>query len=129
MSGHFAFDFRCMRERLVPACLQFAGNKPVGRIGRVVLTESPVSGKARRFKIALERLAYLVPPLDGFRLCRNSGRNGAGADDGEKRIRDGVVDLQTAKGDAETGTLDETDLSFSACCSRSRNADKAAALT
>src|SRR5262249_13524807 len=100
VSGNFAFDFRDMLERLVPARLQLAGNKPVDRIGSVVLAESPIDGKARRFKIALERLAHLVPPLGSFRLCRNGGRNGAGADDGEQRTLDGVVDAQTAKGNA-----------------------------
>src|SRR6516225_3281827 len=96
MSGNFAFDFRDMLERLVPARLQLAGDKPVGRIGSVVLAEGPIGGKTRRFKIALERLAHLVPPLNSFRLCRNGG----GADDGEKRILDGVVDAQAAKGNA-----------------------------
>ena len=100
MSGNFALDFRHMCERLVPARLQFADHKTVGRIGGVVLTEGPIDGKARRFKIALERIAHLVPPLAGFRLCRDGGRNSAGADDGEKRILDGVVDAQAAKGNA-----------------------------
>ena len=69
MSDNFAFDFRDILERLVPARLQLAGNKPVGRIGSVVLAEGPIGGKARRFKIARERLAYLVPSLGGFGLC------------------------------------------------------------
>jgi hypothetical protein len=47
----------------------------------------PISGKARRFKIALERLAHLVPPLGGFRLSRNGGRNGARADIGGQWAR------------------------------------------
>src|SRR3954452_2426909 len=67
---------------------------------RCVLTEGPIDGKAHRFKIALERIAHLVPALAGFRLCRDGGRNGARADDGEKRILDGVVDAQAAKGNA-----------------------------
>ena len=64
------------------------------------MAKGPIGGKARRFKIALERRAHLVPPLGSFRLCRNGGRNGARADDGEKRILDGVVDAQAAKGNA-----------------------------
>src|SRR5215470_2196864 len=88
----------------VSALFQRASNstdhKPVGRIGGIVLTEGPIDGKARRFKIALERIAHLVPPLAGFRLCRDGSRNSAGADDGEKRILDGVVDAQAAKGNA-----------------------------
>src|ERR1700730_6388275 len=100
MSGNFALDFRHMCERLVPTRLQFADHKPVGWIGGIVLTEGPIDSKARCFKIALERIAHLVPPLAGFRLCGDGGRNGAGADDGEKRILDGVVDAQAAKGNA-----------------------------
>src|SRR5262245_27054486 len=100
MNGNLAFDLCDMHERFVPACLQLAGDKPVSRIGSVVLAAGSIGAKARRLKIALERRAHLVPPLGGFRLCRDGGRNGAGADDGEKHILDGVVDAQAARSNA-----------------------------
>src|SRR6516165_9383771 len=88
-----------MCERLVLARLQFADHKPIGRIGGIVLTEGPIDGKARRFKIALERIATWSRRRAAS-ASRDGGRNGAGADDGEKRILDGVVDAQDAKGNA-----------------------------
>ena len=68
VGGDFAFDLRHARERLVPACLQFAGHQSIGRIGSIVLPEGAISCIARRFEIALECLAHLIPPLAGLVL-------------------------------------------------------------
>jgi hypothetical protein len=42
----------------------------------------------------------LIPLLVSFFLGSDSSRNGAGADYGEKRTLNGVIDPQTAKGNA-----------------------------
>ena len=94
MGGDLAFDLCHACERLVPARLQFAGHQPVGRVGSVVLSEGAIGGIARRFEIALECFAHLIPPLVGFFLGGNGRRNGAGADYGEKRFLNGVIDPQ-----------------------------------
>ena len=100
MGGDFAFDLGHTRERLVPARLEFAGHQPIGRIGGIVLAEGAIGCVARRFEIALEGFAHLVPLLAGLCLGGNGGRDGARAHHGEKRILNGVIDPQTAKGDA-----------------------------
>ena len=53
-----------------------------------------------RFKIALECFAHLIPLPVSFFLGSDSSRNGAGAYHAEKRILNGVIDPQTAKGNA-----------------------------
>ena len=98
MSGDLAF--RYTRERLVPARLQFARHQPVGRIGGVILPEGAVGRIARRFEIALQGIAHLIPPLDHFLLRGDGGGDGAGADNGHERILDGVIDAQAAEGNA-----------------------------
>ena len=99
LGGDFAFDLRHVRERLVPARLQFVGHQSVGRIGGVVLPEGAIGCKARRFKIAAKCFAHLIPPLVGLFLGGEGRRNSAGADHGEQRFLNGVIDPQTAKGD------------------------------
>ena len=49
MSRDLGLDLRHVRERPVPACLQFARDQPVGWIGRIVLPEGAIGGVARRF--------------------------------------------------------------------------------
>src|SRR6516165_7459644 len=98
MDDDLAFDLRHARERRVPARLQFAGHQPVGWVGGVVLPEGAIGCIARCLEIALECFAYLIPQLVGFFLSSYSSRNGARADHGEKRILNGVIDPQTAKG-------------------------------
>ena len=61
MGGNFAFDLRHACERLVPARLQFASHQPIGRIGGIILPEGAIGCIARRFEIALERFAHLIP--------------------------------------------------------------------
>jgi hypothetical protein len=39
-----------VRERPVPARLQFARDQPIGRIGSIVLPEGAVGGVTRRFE-------------------------------------------------------------------------------
>src|SRR5207237_1122251 len=86
------------------ALFQRASSSPstsrLARIGGVVLPEGPISCKARRFAIALECFAHLIPPLIGFFLSGNGRGNGARANHHEKRLLNGIIDPQTAKGDA-----------------------------
>jgi hypothetical protein len=100
MGSDLAFDFRHTRERLVPARLQFAGHQPIGRVGSIVLPKGAIGCIARRFEIALECFAHLIPPLVGLFLGGYGCRNSTWADHGEKRFLNGVIDPQTTKGDA-----------------------------
>src|SRR5271163_4424208 len=100
MSSDLAVNLRNMRERLVPARLQFASDQPIGWIGGVVLPEGAVGGIARRFEIAMKGLAHLIAALARLLLRGSRGSDGAGADDGQQRVLDGVVNTQAAKGDA-----------------------------
>ena len=100
VSGDLAFDLRDTRERLVPARFQFARHQTVDRIGGVILPEGAVGGIARCFEIALESIAHLIPPLDYVLLRGDGGGDGAGADNAQERILDGVIDTQSAEGDA-----------------------------
>ena len=89
-----------MGERPVPARLQFARDQPIGWIGSVVLPEGTVNGEARRFEVAAEGLAHLIPPLARLLLggC-GGGDHHAGTDHSQQRILDCVVNTQTTEGD------------------------------
>src|SRR6516164_3463729 len=100
MSGDLALDLHHMCERSVPARLQFARNQPVGRIDGVILPESAIGSVARCFEIAVESLAYLIPPMACVLLRSRRGGDGAGADDDQQRVLDSVIDAQAAEGDA-----------------------------
>src|SRR3954465_11708491 len=63
MCRDLGLDLRHMRERPVPARLQFARDQPVGWIGSIVLPEGAVGGVARRFGVAAEGPAPPTPPL------------------------------------------------------------------
>ena len=63
MCRDFGLDLRQMREHPVPARLQFARDQPIGWIGSIVLPEGAVGGVARRFEVAAEGLARLIPPF------------------------------------------------------------------
>ena len=63
------------------------------------MPEGTIGCIARRFEIALECFAHLIPPLVGLFLGGYGRRNSAGANHDEKRFLNGVIDPQTAKGD------------------------------
>ena len=100
MRGDLALDLGDTGKRPVPARLKFAGDQPVRRIGGVVLPEGAVGGIARRFKIAAKRLADLIPLVRGLGGRGRRRGDGARSDHAEQRLFDGVVDPQTAEGDA-----------------------------
>jgi len=78
MCRDLGLDLRHMRKRPVPARFQFARDQPIGWIGSIVLPEGAVSGVARRFEVAAEGLARLIPPLAGLLLggCGGGDRPG-----------------------------------------------------
>ena len=63
-------------EGAVPACLQFAGDKAVLRIGRIVLPEGAIGGIAGRLEVANHGLACVVTLRAGLRLRSSRGFNG-----------------------------------------------------
>ena len=58
--GDLDLNLTNVRERQVPARLQFRRYEPVCRIGGVILPESPVSGVTYSFQIAQESFADLI---------------------------------------------------------------------
>ena len=64
------------------------------------MPEGAIVGIARRFEITLEGFAHLITSLAGFLLSGSGRRDGASADHCEKRLLNGIIDPQTAKGDA-----------------------------
>src|SRR6266498_5763334 len=105
MCRDLGLDLRLMRKRPVPARLQFARDQPIGWIGSIVLPEGAVGGVARRFEVAAEGLPHLIPPLARLLLGGCGGGDRAGTDHSQQRILDGVVNTQTAEGDAVRGTI------------------------
>ena len=91
-------------KRAVPARLKLAGDQPVRRIGGVVLPEGTVGGIARRFKIAAKGLAHLIPLVRGLGGRGRRRGDGARSDHAEQRLFDGVINPQTAEGDAMGAT-------------------------
>src|SRR4249919_19854 len=105
MCRDLGLDLRHMRERPVPARLQFARDQPIGWIGSIVLPEGAISSVARRFEVATERLARLIPPLTGLLLGGCGGGDHAGTHHSQQCILDSVVNTQTAEGDAVRGAI------------------------
>src|SRR3954451_21415070 len=100
MFVNLSLDLGDTQECPVPACLQFCRDQAVGGIGRIVLTECPISSVANGFEVTQQRLSYLVAPRASFRLGRYCRRDRTGANNLEQRGFDRVVDPQSAKGDA-----------------------------
>ena len=93
-------DFGGLLQRTVPACLQFRCDKPVCRIGGIILPERPVGAVAGCFEIAHQGFANLVAPAGGLRLCLSGGSDGARFDHLQQCLLDGIVNPQAAEGDA-----------------------------
>ena len=100
MRGDPALDLADTRERSVPSGFKFRGNQPVLRIGGVILPECPISAIACGLKIAHQRVANLVTAIGRLRFGLDRRCDGAGFDDLQKRLFNGVIDAQSAKGDA-----------------------------
>jgi hypothetical protein len=98
MCRDLALNLRYVRERRVPARLQFATHQPGGKLANGAIR------CARRFCAILKRRAMepIAPSVSTTLLIPggDSGCDSAGAHNAEKRLLDGVVDTQAAKGDA-----------------------------
>ena len=105
MCRDLSLDLRHVRERPVPARLQFAREQPISWIGSIVLPKGAVGSVARRFEVAAEGPAHLIPPLARLLLGGCGGGDRAGTDHSQQRILDGVVNTQTTEGDAVRGAI------------------------
>src|SRR6476660_7342737 len=105
MCRDLGLDLRCMRERPVPARLQFARDQSIGWIGSIILPEGAIGSVASRFEVAAEGLPHLIPPSARLLLGGCGGGDCARTDHGQQRILDGVVNTQTAEGDAVRGAI------------------------
>src|SRR5271166_6919988 len=100
MRRNLALDLRDMDERPVPARFKLARYQPVRGVGGIVLAEGAIGRVARRFEIATESIAHLIPPFSGFPGGSIRSRDGTRADDTNQRFLDRIVDAQSAEGDA-----------------------------
>src|SRR3974377_2056222 len=100
MRRDLALDLRDMDERPVPARFKLARYQPVCGVGGIILAEGAIGRVARRFEIATERLAPLIPPFSGFLGGSIRSRDGAWTDDTNQRFLDRIVGAQSAEGDA-----------------------------
>lgn len=105
MRGDLALHLGGAGKRAVPAHFKLAGHVSIGGIGGMVLPEGTVDGVARRFKIAAERVAHLIPLsrglLRGYRRRSDRPRS----NHAEKRFLDRIVDAQATKSDAMGATI------------------------
>src|SRR5271166_6649543 len=100
MRRNLALDLRDMDERPVPARFKLARYQPVCGVGGIILAEGAIGRVARRFEIATERIAHLIPPFSGFPGGSIRSRDGAWTDDTNQRFLDRIVGAQSAEGDA-----------------------------
>src|SRR6202022_4721832 len=64
------------------------------------LPEGPVGGIARRFEVATERIAHLIPPFPGFLGGSGCRGDSARTDDAKQCFLDCIIDAQSAEADA-----------------------------
>jgi hypothetical protein len=95
-----ALDLTDAGERPIPARLQFRRDQPVLGIGRVILPKCPFGGVARRLEITRQRVADLVAAAGRLRLGLDGRCDRTRLDDLQKRFLNGVIDAQSAEGDA-----------------------------
>src|SRR3984957_15463690 len=100
MHGDLALDLRRVSERPVPARFKLARHQPVRGVSGIVLPEGPVGGIARRFEVATESIAHLIPPFPGFLGGSGCRSDSARTDDAKQCFLDGIIDAQSAEADA-----------------------------
>src|SRR5580692_7521142 len=86
MCNDLAFHLGCMCQRPVPARF---------KLDRIT----------RRFEIAAEGLAHLIPPFSGFLGRGRCSGDGARTNDVKRSFFDRIVDAQSTKGDAVRPTI------------------------
>ena len=105
--GYFRFDVRDAREGSVPPRLQFPGDQAIGRVGGVILPESPIGCVLCGFKVAHQGVADLIALPIGLGLSGGRRRNSARLDDMQQSRLDGVINPQAAEGDAASFAMIE----------------------
>src|SRR5580692_2106275 len=95
VGGNLAFHLRGMGQRLVPARFKLARHQPVRGVSGIVLPEGPVGGIARRFEVATESIAHLIPPFSGFLGGRGCSGDSTRTDDAKQRFLDCIIDAQS----------------------------------
>src|SRR5258708_20055978 len=100
MRGKFALDLRHMDERPVPARFKLARHQPVRGVSGIVLPEGSVGGIARRFEVATESIAHLIPPFPGFLGGSGCRSDSARTDDVKQCFLDCIIDAQSAEANA-----------------------------
>src|SRR5580700_12068883 len=83
-------------ESTIPASLQLTSDEAVLGIGRVILSEGPISSVPRRLEITDQGLPRLVTLDCGLRLGRSCSLHGGKLHDGEQCRLDDVIDTQPA---------------------------------
>ena len=87
-----ALDLRRVRERPVPARFKLTRHQPVRGVGGIVLPERPLGGIARRFQIATESIAHLIPSFSGFPGGSGCSGDRAWADNAKQCFLDCIID-------------------------------------
>src|SRR5260370_18337657 len=105
MRGKLALDLRHMDERPVPARFKLARHQPVCGVSGIVLPEGPVGGIARRFEVATERIAPLIPPFPGFLGGSGCRGDSARTDDAKQCFLCCIIYSQSAEPDAVRATI------------------------
>src|SRR6202048_98984 len=105
MRGKLALDLRHMDERPVPARFKLARHQPVCGVSGIELPEGPVGGIARRFEVATERIAHLIPPFPGFLGGSGCRGDSARTDDAKQCFLDCIIDAQSAEAEAERAAI------------------------
>src|SRR5258708_35219702 len=100
MRGKLALDLRHMDERPVPARFKLARHQPVCGVSGIELPEGSVGGIARRFEVATERIAHLIPPFPGFLGGSGCRGDSARTDDAKQCLLDCIIDAQSAEAEA-----------------------------
>src|SRR5689334_7622914 len=116
MIGNPLLELGHTDEGAVPASLQLASDEAVLGIGRVILSEGPISSVPRRFEIADHGLPRLVTLYCGLCLDRLCSLHGGRLQDGEQCRLDDVIDTQPAECDAVG--LPAIESSTNACITR-----------
>src|SRR3954453_3754820 len=105
MHCDLALDLRRVSERSVLARFKLTRHQPVRGVSGIVLPESPVGGIARRFQIATERIAHLIPSFSGFLGGSGCSGDSAWADDAKQCFLDCIIDAQSSEGDAASAAI------------------------
>lgn len=100
MIGNPLLELGHAGESTIPASLQLTSDEAVLGIGRVILSEGPISSVPRRLEIADHGLPRLVTLNCRLCLGRSCSLHGGRLQDGKQCRLDDVIDTQPAECDA-----------------------------